>query len=110
MIDSLNDKYIVTAKSFNTKTKTQFLPNTGMILSNLVTTLPSLIVPIGYSHVLNLYIEINGLPGVSVIFDNIIYLTTPTNINGYCFNSNTGTHKSDANVGFTIVSMWKKNV
>ena len=80
-----------------------------MVLSNLVTTLPSVTAPSGYSHVLNLYIEINGLPGVSVIFDNVNNFSTPTNINGYCFNSNAGTHNSGVNVGFTIVSMWKKN-
>lgn len=101
--------YTFTRQTIPIKTKIALGAHAGAALGNLLTTLPSVTAPSGYSFVSNLYMEISGAVGLTVIFDTVANIGTQTNINGYAFNSNTTALASGTIVNVIIVSVWKKN-
>ena len=106
---SIGDMIKVTTTTFTTKTKAQLNAHSGAAFSNLLTSLPSVTAPSGYTLVGNVHVEITGLPGIIGIFDDINNATKTSSIGGYAFNTNTVNISSGSNIQVRIISLWKKS-
>ena len=101
--------YTFTRQTIPIQTKIALAADGGTSLRNLLNTLPSVTAPSGYSFVSNLYMEISGAMGLTVIFDSGINIGAQTNINGFAFNTSKATIPSGLTVNVIIVSVWKKS-
>ena len=77
--------------------------------ANVLTSMPSVTVPSGYTLVSHVYLEISGFMGLSGIFDNNGNATKTSSINGFLFNSSNNNCASGQKISINIISLWKKS-
>ena len=106
---SIGDYFIVTRTAFTTTTKTAIASHGSGSFANVLTNLPSVTVPSGYTLVSHTYIELAGAVGVSCIFDSINNAYKISNINGYIFNAGSNSLPTGSYLNINIISLWKKS-
>ena len=106
---SIGDYYTITTYTFYTTLKVGLNAHSGNTVDNLLTEKPSVSVPNGYTLVAHVDAFLSGCPGVSYMFDGLIYASKTSDIGGYIFNSSNNNYPSGTYVQLKFISLWKKS-